>query len=156
MPSVCGGAGPVTRRRRTVRAVPRQLELVSYQVESAGLRSERGDFQVTEFTGNVRDPTARQAPSVMVGLRPPTKPGRAVVEVEFFRQSTTDQRFEALVDSRERYSGHFGTYTQEHVLCGGVDPAVGDEPEDGGALIGIAMAVLLKRPAQHQIIELRI
>lgn len=156
MPSVCGGAGPVTHRRRTIGAVPRQLELVSHQVECLGLQSERGDFRIAELTGYVREGPTRQAPSMMVGLRPPTEPGRAVVEVELLRQSTVDQHFEALVHRRERDSGYLGTYIQEHVFRGGVDSAAGDVLEDGGALIGITVAVLLKSPAQHQIVELRI
>ncbi len=91
----------------------------------------------------------------MVGFYPTTKPGRAVGGGELLRQSTTDQHFKALIDCRERDSGHFGTHTQEHVLRGGVDSAAGNVPENGGALIGIAMPVLLKGPTQHQIIEFR-
>ena len=76
---------------------------------------------------------------MMVGFRPAAKPGRAIRGVELLRQSTADQRFETLVNRRERDSGNFGTYAQEHVLRGGVDSAVRHEPEDGGALIGVTV-----------------
>ena len=93
---------------------------------------------------------------MMVRLHPATIPGRAIRRSELLCQTATDQHFEALINRGERDSGNFGTYAQEHVLRGGVDSAAGDVLEDGGALIGITVAVLLKSLAQHQIVEFRI